>query len=467
MKNNKERYQRIAGENAEDENEMTLTTESLARQPYSDGDEAHFQQPDADNAAVTAAADSHFSASSETLPTASNNTLRRINNAKQQRAKRRNSRGSLSSELVMSDEELEDLTQEENNFHDHPPNSSSHGSLAGSLSDLHSYLSGTQSPFNASFDSQDDGPKLSSSPRSTEPRPIGGPTSTTSTTPRTYSFGLDDDDFEDEDDIHLKRYAIDFDTSTNSLTNSVHGTAGGGAMRSFESSSFWCGGIFQYLWFWFQTARQHARQRRAQLLLQQSERHWRHSLYICLVTTLCDATDGGIALAATALTVWALLLWQVTDMSLRRQICIAGLILWTIRFGARPARGYWIQHRHRWRESLRQSSSLPLESRLGHSNKQQQYSQTKTNSSTSTTTNKRSGGHGTTGAYADDDDDESPNDRSRTPSPVSSFAFAQPPSSMELTTLPDGITEAISSPMNSETMTRMTEQVQDPSIHII
>jgi hypothetical protein len=129
------------------------------------------------------------------------------------------------------------------------------------------------------------------------------------------SFSLEDD--EDDDEADLKRYALDFSihTTDNNHNNkatlmhsSLHGGASSSAQAPSSSSSSlqqqqqpqhprtrFLYSLVQYLWFSFQSVRQQARQRRAQLLLQQSdERNWSTTLWICLMT-YCDATDRGIA----------------------------------------------------------------------------------------------------------------------------------------------------------------------------
>lgn len=173
--------------------------------------------------------------------------------------------------------------------------------------DLPSHMREEKSPLNRSFVSDE------------------GSSSTPRLTLNAVKFALEDDE-DDDFDVHLRRYAIDFGKNRTVLADPPTR-------------------ILPFLWWHVQTARQQARQRRAQLLLQQSERRWRQSLYICLVTTLCDATDAGIALAAAAMLLWILALWKMELM--RNSLLLGGLFVWTIRFGARPAREYWIQQRLR------------------------------------------------------------------------------------------------------------------------
>jgi hypothetical protein len=177
------------------------------------------------------------------------------------------------------------------------------------------------------------------------------------------SFG-DDDDFGD-DEADLKRYAIDFSmhndrsgaigTGTAILTNnSLHGGGGGPLPNNYgtSSASF---SFPKYLWFSFQSMRQQARHRRAQLLLQQSEEHnWRQSVWICAMT-YCDATDGGIVLLVSLLAVWGIVLWRLyPHATARRNLFLVGLIVLAVRIGARPAWDYFAKRRQRHRQRRRQ-----------------------------------------------------------------------------------------------------------------
>ena len=143
-------------------------------------------------------------------------------------------------------------------------------------------------------------------------------------------FGSDDSDDDDEDDEYeeqLKRYSLDFRQTASSSTT----------ISSSQNHSPWAK---------LQQARQKARQRRAEYLLQQSDRHTcRQSVYLFLVMTLCDATDAGIALVAMGFVAWFLMIWKVPDH--RSLVVWGGLVVWSIRLGARPARQFLIQRRVR------------------------------------------------------------------------------------------------------------------------
>ena len=181
------------------------------------------------------------------------------------------------------------------------------------------------------------------------------------------SFDLDDDD---DDDEALRRYNIDFSRNqdTNMMTSlSHHGSSvsgndnlhsqtrdnqnGGGSPQSqslpyHESSRSFS--FIRYLWYSFQSVRQQARQRRAQRLLQQSERSFRQTLWIC-VMTYCDATDRGILLVASLMLAWSILVYNVSSQVIRGWLVITGIFLLVIRFGARPFSEYLQRSRSRRR----------------------------------------------------------------------------------------------------------------------
>eukprot|EP00980_Cylindrotheca_fusiformis_P007338 scaffold1525_cov142-Cylindrotheca_fusiformis.AAC.138 len=172
---------------------------------------------------------------------------------------------------------------------------------------------------------------------------------------RDSSFTFDDED--DEDEENLKRYNLDFsiDADQAILTNSAHGGTSPESSSQQNVSS-----IFQYLWMLFQGRRQQARQRRAQLLLQQSERDLRQSLWIC-VSTYCDATDRGIMLVVALLLLWIVLLLTVSDDDFRRHWFVSGLILFVVRVSARPLWDYFSKQRQRLRvQSHDRQSHSPL-----------------------------------------------------------------------------------------------------------
>ena len=172
------------------------------------------------------------------------------------------------------------------------------------------------------------------------------------------SFDLDDDD---DDDEALRRYNIDFSRNpdTNIMTSlSHHGSSAGndspsssnrnspGPSLYHESSRSFS--LLKYVWYSFQSVRQQARQRRAQRLLQQSERNFRQTLWIC-VMTYCDATDRGILLVASLMLTWSIVVYNVSNDTIRRWLLIVGICLLIIRFGARPFSEYLQRSRSRRR----------------------------------------------------------------------------------------------------------------------
>lgn len=171
---------------------------------------------------------------------------------------------------------------------------------------------------------------------------------------RASSFTFDDDD--DEDEENLKRYNLDFSIDADRAKlapDLAHG-------RASSQSSSQQNSILQFLWFSFQSQRQQARQRRAQLLLQQSERDFRQSVWIC-VSTYCDATDRGIILVAALIIVWVVLLLAVFDEGSRKHWIVSGLLVLMVRLGARPLWGYISRQRQRRRlQSQDRQSHSPL-----------------------------------------------------------------------------------------------------------
>jgi hypothetical protein len=161
---------------------------------------------------------------------------------------------------------------------------------------------------------------------------------------RASSFTFDDED--DEDEENLKRYNLDFsiDADRAKLTTSPGGTTTSSHSSTQQNFST----VLQSLWYSFQTQRQQARQRRAQLLLQQSERDLRQSVWIC-VSTYCDATDRGILLVAALIFLWIVLLLSVSHGDFRRHLFVTGFLLFAVRLGARPLWGYFSRQRQRRR----------------------------------------------------------------------------------------------------------------------
>jgi len=150
------------------------------------------------------------------------------------------------------------------------------------------------------------------------------------------SFDLDDDDDDDALEANLKRYNLDFSSAaTADKGASLSDGDGNPFARERNSNSNWCSRAARFLWFSFQSVRQQARQRRAQLLLQQTERNWRQSLKICLITN-CDATDSGIMLVVAAIVGWILALVFLKDPTVRIAGIGVGILFFTIRVGTRP-----------------------------------------------------------------------------------------------------------------------------------
>lgn len=180
------------------------------------------------------------------------------------------------------------------------------------------------------------------------------------------------DDEDDDDELDIKRYNLDFSNTYGGdnddrvvLTTSFDGSGNGS--RSPRSSSNYSLSIplvslLPYLWFSFQSHRQRARQRRAQLLLQQdqSRRRVQQTVRLCWVT-YCDATDVGIALLIVSLGIWLVVLSQ-TDDDLQSKIFWMGTILLGIRIGARPFWQYCSKRRRKLRLLLRQQRQRQVQS---------------------------------------------------------------------------------------------------------
>lgn len=152
------------------------------------------------------------------------------------------------------------------------------------------------------------------------------------------------DDTEDEDEENLKRYNLDFsmDAGEATLSDSVHG---GTPFRNSEEHG---STTLQHLWNSFQSQRQRARQRRAQLLLGQSERNFRQGVWICL-NTYCDATDGGLILFAFLFLAWVIKIMTLNDAKAMQHWFLAGIFFIALRLGVRPMSGYYTRQRQRRR----------------------------------------------------------------------------------------------------------------------
>ena len=175
------------------------------------------------------------------------------------------------------------------------------------------------------------------------------------------SFDLDDDDEDDVLEANLKRYNLDF-SSTDRIASLPNGSVNDENLfaRGTENSSR-CSKVVKYLWFSFQSIRQQARERRAQLLLQQTERDWRQSLKICVLTN-CDATDSGILIVVAIMVVWILAVILVKDSNVRGGGIVLGILFFIIRVGTRPLYHFCLrqrqrrQFRHRQLEEFSQNS---------------------------------------------------------------------------------------------------------------
>ncbi|KAG7353012.1 hypothetical protein IV203_009060 [Nitzschia inconspicua] len=178
------------------------------------------------------------------------------------------------------------------------------------------------------------------------------------------SFDLDDDDDDDHKynmNKHVHRYQVDF-----SFTDKGHASTNSDIHGSFSSidrrSSRMCP-LFSFcrcLWRSFQSAIQKARERRAELLLQQREEQTcRQSSWIFFVT-LCDATDRGILLVIGILIVWIIAIVLVKNPKPRLKIIIAGTVFLVLRLGTRPLVGFCLQYHNIWQL---QSSLHPIPQR--------------------------------------------------------------------------------------------------------
>jgi hypothetical protein len=227
------------------------------------------------------------------------------------------------------------------------------------------------------------------------------------------SFDMEVDE-DDEDELDLKRYHLDFastSSSSNNIYNQHHQQRGGNSLTNSlpggnsnssngnNSSLFGAnyGGRFslgRYLWHSFQTARQKARQRRAQMLLQQTERNWVQSTWICIKTTCCDATDRGIVLVVGLLMAWIIALIFTSEQDTRRRLLLAGIILFSIRLGLRPlCECYWRQRQKQRQSDLEQIRYSPAGGVITRQIEAPQYldrRMSSSNNSTSTCSNHNS-----------------------------------------------------------------------------
>ena len=190
------------------------------------------------------------------------------------------------------------------------------------------------------------------------------------------SFDLDDDDDDDELEANLKRYHLDFSstdggdylTRTGTTRTTNNDDANGGSNQFGFSgggnASNRCSSAAKYLWFSFQSVRQQARQRRAQMLLQQSERNWRQSLKICVLTN-CDATDSGILLVVAIMVLWIVALMLTKNAMARTRGLVLGIILFVVRVGTRPLHHWCLkcwQQRQLSRQQQRTLGPIPQNS---------------------------------------------------------------------------------------------------------
>lgn len=271
------------------------------------------------------------------IPLSRDNSLR--SGSSRRRHRRKTSRGSYST-VTSQETELDryrddDGESGDDDYEDEPQSQPQSGeddeNVILNHPDLGSYLSGERSPLHSSsFDNDDRGENNDG---------VQNMYAVSS------SFGFDDDDDEDDDVFNIQRYAIDFSSKDHLSSPSFYASH----RSSPQAHSSILRRIPANLWFRFQTVRQQARQRRAQLLLQQSDYQsgWHRSLYVLVLTVGCDATDAGILLAATGLVTWFLLLAYGVGDSV--QVAVWGSLVFGLRFGARPFHGWLLQQRQKWR----------------------------------------------------------------------------------------------------------------------
>lgn len=126
------------------------------------------------------------------------------------------------------------------------------------------------------------------------------------------------------------------------------------------------------IWFYVQSARSQARQRRANLLLERQPvnieeddeiipiQQWRRSVLLCCSST-CDDTDTGILFVAVFIIVWGLLLWIIRPSNVKRGIFIGGAVFLAMRLCSRPL-WYYTQRHNRKRRSQHLPQELPQDS---------------------------------------------------------------------------------------------------------
>jgi len=227
------------------------------------------------------------------------------------------------------------------------------------VDDVLAQISAERSPLNDNRSyANDGGPVISSSNSSLSPKQMSS--YPTISAVFSGSFDLDDDDDDEYVEAEMKRYHLDFSSSDmggDSLT--THGnnipTSTGGSTNWFSLST-------KYIWFSFQSVRQQARQRRAQLLLQQTERNWRQSLKIFIATN-CDATDSGILIVLVLTIVWIVtFIFIVKNPIIRRRGLFVGIILFVIRVGTRPLYECFLQQRQKRQGRQQRLQEIPQNS---------------------------------------------------------------------------------------------------------
>jgi hypothetical protein len=238
-------------------------------------------------------------------------------------------------------------------------NNNDEDSYLNEVDDILTQISAERSPLNdRSYANDGGGPVIpSSSSSSLSPKQIS-PSYPTISAVFSGSFDLDDDDDDEYVEAEMKRYHLDFSSSSiNGDSLTIHGnnlpppTTGG--------SSNWLSLSTKYIWFSFQSVRQQARQRRAQLLLQQTERNWRQNLKICIATN-CDATDSGILIVLVLMIIWIVtFIFIVKNPIIRRRGLIVGIILFVIRVGTRPLYEYFLRQRQKRRGRQQRLQEIP------------------------------------------------------------------------------------------------------------
>ena len=263
--------------------------------------------------------------------------------------------------------------------------SSKAGGATGTAGNLHHgggsggdmlLLGGERSPLTGSFDDDDDGlHQMGLGSYELRKSKSGGSTSQQNINGLYMNFSSESDvgdSSDDDDEAQLRRYNLDFSNNSAEGDNSPHHDSnhspGSGprtpnqqgqrkrivsmiplstssnSLNSYDQDStlYQIRQIPNHIWYTFQYLRSQARQRRANLLLQQSqeERTTEQQLHLCALT-YCDATDQGICVVAVGLCVW--LLWIGFIASTKTQllrVVLIGFMLLTIRFATRPVYVY-------------------------------------------------------------------------------------------------------------------------------